>query len=191
MGAGAWLKVSGDGVSSTAGRPGCPGPWAIFRTPLDRADEAAVRGRRRCRARRWRVKSAYGRVRREESLQQRLPGVGASFFLIFAPSPEDDRYVDQRRLLEGARGGFAERDLLRGDLCERETGTFDGGPVSVEHAAWAWERYGVEPGRFAAVLVGKDGTVKLRSDKPVEPDGLYALIDEMPMRRREMRERGG
>ena len=73
----------------------------------------------------------------------------------------------------------------------RETGTFDGGPVSVEHAAWAWERYGVEPGRFAAVLVGKYGTVKHRSDKPVEPDGLYALIDEMPMRRREMRERGG
>ena len=63
--------------------------------------------------------------------------------------------------------------------------------TSVEHAAWAWERYGVEPGRFAAVLVGKDGTVKHRSDKPVEPDGLYALIDEMPMRRREMRERGG
>jgi hypothetical protein len=113
------------------------------------------------------------------------------FFLIFAPSPEYDRYVDQRRLLEGARGGFAERDLLRGDLFEREAGTFDGGPVSAEHAAWAWERYGVEPGRFAAVLVGKDGTVKHRSDDPVEPDELYSLIDEMPMRRRDMRERGG
>ena len=112
-------------------------------------------------------------------------------FLVFAPSPVDDRYVGQRRLLEGARGGFAERDLLRGDLFERETGTFDGGPVSPQHAAWAWERYGVEPGRFAAVLVGKDGTVKHRSDEPVEPVDLYAPIDEMPMRRREMRGRGG
>ena len=116
---------------------------------------------------------------------------GHRLFLIFAPSPEDDRYVDQRRLLEGARGGFAERDLLRGDLCERETGTFDGAPVSAEHAAWTWERYGVESGRFAAVLVGKDGTVKHYSGEPVEPEDLYALIDQMPMRRREVRERGG
>ena len=116
---------------------------------------------------------------------------GHRLLLVFAPSPEHDRYVDQKRLLKGARGGFAERDLLRGDLFEGETGTFDGGPVSAEHAAWAWKRYGVEPGRFAAVLVGKDGTVKHRSDEPVEPENLYALIDEMPMRRREMRERGG
>jgi uncharacterized protein DUF4174 len=84
-----------------------------------------------------------------------------------------------------------ERDPLRGDLFEREMGTFDGGPVAAEHAAWAWDRYGVEPGRFAAVLVGKDGTVKHRSGEPVDSWDLYAVIDEMPMRRREMRERGG
>jgi hypothetical protein len=113
-------------------------------------------------------------------------------FLVFAPSAEDARYVRQTRLLEGAaRDGFAERDLLRGDLFERETGTFDGGPVAPEHAAWAWDRCGVEPGRFAAVLVGKDGTVKHRSGEPIEPENLYALIDEMPIRRRGMRERRG
>src|SRR3712207_2593458 len=105
-------------------------------------------------------------------------------FLVFAPSPEDDRYVRQTRILEGARGDFEERDLLRGDLFERGTGTFDGGRWP-EHAAWAWERYGVGPGRFAAVLVGKDGTVKHRSGEPVEPEYLYVLIDEMPIRGRE------
>jgi hypothetical protein len=112
-------------------------------------------------------------------------------FLVFAQSPEDDRYVRQSHLLEGERGSFAERDLLRGDLFERDMGTFDGGPVAPEHAAWAWDRYGVEPGRFAAMLVGKDGTVKHRSDEPIGPENLYALIDEMPIRRREMRERRG
>ena len=41
-------------------------------------------------------------------------------FLVFAPLAEDARYVHQTRLLEGAaRDGFAERDLLRGDLFER------------------------------------------------------------------------
>ena len=52
------------------------------------------------------------------------------------------------------------------------------------------ERFGVEPGTFAALLVGKDGAVKHRSAEPVEPGELYALVDAMPMRRREMRERG-
>lgn len=48
---------------------------------------------------------------------------------------------------------------------------------------------GVGEGPFAAVLVGKDGTVKLRSDEPVPAEELFDLVDAMPMRRREMRER--
>ena len=112
-------------------------------------------------------------------------------FLLFAPSADDEHCVRQARLLEGARGGFAQRDLMRGDLFERETGTFDGEPVPPEDAAAARERSGVEPGRFAAVFVGKDGTGKQGSEEPVGPAELYALIDAMPMRRREMRERGG
>lgn len=110
-------------------------------------------------------------------------------FLIFTPSPEDDRYVRQTRLLEGVHNGFVERDLLRGEFFEDGAGTFDGEPVHPEDAAGEWERYGVEPGRFAAVLVGKDGTVKYRSGEPVEPEDLYTRIDAMPMRRREVRER--
>jgi hypothetical protein len=40
--------------------------------------------------------------------------------------------------------------------------------------------------RFAVLLVGKDGGVKLRSSRPVSAEDLFALIDTMPMRRREM-----
>ncbi|MFP4104777.1 MAG: DUF4174 domain-containing protein [Phycisphaerae bacterium] len=39
---------------------------------------------------------------------------------------------------------------------------------------------------FHALLIGKDGGVKLRTDEPVQPQRLYDLIDAMPMRRREM-----
>ena len=61
--------------------------------------------------------------------------------------------------------------------------------MSSEEAPAARERFGVETGCFAAVLVGKDGTVKHRSHEPVAPEKLYELIDAMPMRQREMRER--
>ncbi len=94
-------------------------------------------------------------------------------------------------MLEGAKEDFAERDRLRGDLFEEETGAFDGEPATSEGASAAWERCGVEPGRFAAVLVGKDGTIKHRSGEPVEPGTIYALVDAMPTRCREMHERRG
>ena len=112
-------------------------------------------------------------------------------FLIFASSPEDEGFVRQDRLLEGSVEGFAERELLRGDIFEDGTGNFGGAPVSSGEASAARERFGVEPGIFAALLVGKDGTVKHRSAEPVEPGEVFALVDAMPMRRREMRERGG
>ena len=109
-------------------------------------------------------------------------------FLIFAASQRDESFARQGRLLEGGGGGFAERDLLRADLLEDGTGSFDGAQVSAWEVAAARERFG--SGRFTALLVGKDGTVKHRFDEPVGPEEIFALIDAMPMRRREMREQG-
>lgn len=40
---------------------------------------------------------------------------------------------------------------------------------------------------FEVILVGLDGTVKLRQNQPVSTDKLFSLIDSMPMRQREMR----
>ena len=111
--------------------------------------------------------------------------------LIFAASLEDEGFVRQDRSLEGSVDGFAERELLPGDVLEDGTGSFGGAPVSSGEASAAREQFGVEPGTFAALLVGKDGTVKHRSAGPLGPDEIFALVDAMPMRRREMRERGG
>lgn len=40
---------------------------------------------------------------------------------------------------------------------------------------------------FRVLLIGKDGGVKLARDQAVAPAEIIALIDSMPMRRREMR----
>ena len=42
--------------------------------------------------------------------------------------------------------------------------------------------------RFEVLLVGKDGTVKLRRAKPVAASEITALIDTMPMRQEEMKQ---
>ncbi len=43
---------------------------------------------------------------------------------------------------------------------------------------------------FEVLLIGKDGTEKLRSTTPVKLDTLFSLIDTMPMRKVEMQRRG-
>ena len=49
------------------------------------------------------------------------------------------------------------------------------------------KRLGVAERGFAVVLVGKDGSVKDVWHDPVDPKRLFNLIDQMPMRRAEMR----
>ena len=46
---------------------------------------------------------------------------------------------------------------------------------------------GVEPTGFFVVLVGKDGSVKTVWRSTVDPHQIFSIIDQMPMRRREMR----
>ncbi|MEO1315328.1 MAG: DUF4174 domain-containing protein [Pseudomonadota bacterium] len=93
--------------------------------------------------------------------------------LIFA-AEDDPRLGEQLTLL---REGAAE-------LRERENvivvGRISGSPLA--------ERF--RPEGFTLILVGKDGGEKLRADRVVAVDALNALIDGMPMRRREMRTGG-
>lgn len=51
------------------------------------------------------------------------------------------------------------------------------------------ERYGIAEGQFAVILIGKDGGEKLRRLEHVPIETIFALIDTMPMRRREMQDR--
>ena len=51
----------------------------------------------------------------------------------------------------------------------------------------ARQRFGVEPGDFLVILLGKDGGEKIRSNKPVTLEMLTEIIDAMPMRQDEMK----
>ena len=69
-------------------------------------------------------------------------------------------------------------------------GTLDGVTLDAPRVAAIRERYGAGDSRLQTLLIGKDGGVKLRVDGVPELDRVFALIDGMPMRRAEMRERG-
>jgi hypothetical protein len=83
--------------------------------------------------------------------------------ILSTPTLDDPAYRNQASLLIAAWDGLIERDFA--------VRTVTGSKA------------------FSLSLVGKDGGEKLRSPRPVSPEELFALVDAMPMRQRERRER--
>ena len=51
------------------------------------------------------------------------------------------------------------------------------------------KRYNVNQGEFAVILVGKDGGIKLNRQNETRLEEIFDLIDAMPMRREEIRQK--
>lgn len=97
----------------------------------------------------------------------------------------------QRSLVAAEQEGLEDRDLtvlVVGAEVEVVAGNRATDPLPP--AAAFRQRFDLPDRGFQVVLVGKDGGVKLRRDEPLAPRDLWAVIDAMPMRMREMRRSG-
>ncbi|HEY8601684.1 MAG TPA: DUF4174 domain-containing protein [Thermomicrobiales bacterium] len=110
--------------------------------------------------------------------------------LVFASTTADPAYVEQLAVFAGHKLGNADRDLLIGRFPERGTGQLNGQELAPDAMATLRRQLTVEEGRFTVLLIGKDGGVKLRSDRPLTAAQIFATIDQMPMRQQERRSRG-
>lgn len=110
--------------------------------------------------------------------------------LVFAPSadtPAVSAFYDQlHRQTEALR----ERDLLV--LASVESGPSTGidKPLAPSDARDLRSKFGILTGQFRVVLVGKDGGVKAAYTAPVRLQKIFERIDQMPMRKQEMRNQG-
>ena len=114
--------------------------------------------------------------------------VGKNRILIaFVKSHSDANYENFRRQWKGRGEETSDRDLLLVEIAADGESRLGGeiiAPASVDKLRSAFE---VEQGTIF-VLVGKDGTEKLRKTE-INLDEVFDVIDAMPMRRREMKER--
>ena len=109
--------------------------------------------------------------------------------LIFAPSAEDPVYRSLFAELNNQIAGVRERDLLVGEIFEAGASRFAGASLAPESAEALRKQWAVRKGTPTVILIGKDGEVKLRREGPVRAAEIFALIDSMPMRQKEMGER--
>ncbi|MGB3619484.1 MAG: DUF4174 domain-containing protein [Catalinimonas sp.] len=105
--------------------------------------------------------------------------------LIFSDVNHPD-FAAQVGILDADPAGPAERDLRTFLLFAEGGRTPAGTPLKPSQVIDLRRRYRVGAG-FTVVLIGKDGTEKLRRASPLPLEELYDTIDAMPMRQREMK----
>ncbi len=106
--------------------------------------------------------------------------------LLFAPTQGDPRLVETLNRIEASRCDFASRDMVLGLVLGEGNSTLDGHVVDADESRRIANRYGMGEDDFSVVLIGKDGGEKLRVNDVPDLRSIYAVIDGMPMRSREM-----
>ncbi len=109
--------------------------------------------------------------------------------VVFAPTAGDARLVRQRAIVASFRPAFIDRQMVV-VYVTGDTVTADLGPSPRLDAEALRQRFGAKSREFKAVLIGKDGGVKLASSKPFPGPVLFRTIDAMPMRAEESRAKG-
>ena len=106
--------------------------------------------------------------------------------LVFAPTENDPRLVETMRRIEASQCDFADREMVLGRIVTDGTSTLDGDIVDTNQAQRLRSAFGIGADSFSVVLIGKDGGEKLRVNDIPDLQVIYAVIDGMPMRGREM-----
>ena len=108
---------------------------------------------------------------------------------LFAPSEEDPSYRLLRKEIDRQAKGVEDRDLLVFHILEKGVSRLGTEPLSSAQVLSLKKHLSAFPGKFMIILIGKDGGGKLRQDRLVDLKEIFGIIDAMPMRQQEMRER--
>ncbi|MDR9419652.1 DUF4174 domain-containing protein [Gracilimonas sp.] len=110
--------------------------------------------------------------------------------LIFSPNTYNQDYRDQVDYLDDAQEGIKERDLKAYYVLKESSASVRGQVLENEDSDYIRSEYGISPSDFTVILIGKDGTEKLRIEEALSTKRLFKEIDAMPMRKLEMKDDG-
>lgn len=107
--------------------------------------------------------------------------------LVFHSESHVGTALEQVALFKKRQKEFNDRDLVLGVIDGGRKGAIDGTLIDAKDAAGLQQTFNPTNGDFLVVLIGKDGSVKLKEQTVVPASTIFNLIDSMPMRRSEMR----
>jgi hypothetical protein len=109
--------------------------------------------------------------------------------LVFTPSRSTEASRHLARAVAESDYELRDRDTLVGWFSIADGNVLGDIDVATDVVAQWRSQLAIEPDTFAVVLVGKDGGVKAHYREPPRLADVFALIDGMPMRRAELRQR--
>ena len=109
--------------------------------------------------------------------------------LIFAPTESVPAYEAVDKNLADSAAEVTDRDLIVIRVFKDGPSRIGEALMSSTDARELYRRFRVKSDRFTAILIGKDGGTKMVREYQVNLKEVFALIDSMPMRQQEVRQK--
>lgn len=106
--------------------------------------------------------------------------------LVFSPSQSDPSYLAFRQQWSDQISEIKDRDLVLIEIVADSENRVNGNAISESSKSQLYTRFRIDPQCFEVILIGKDGSEKLRGDR-ISVGQLFQRIDSMPMRQEEMK----
>ncbi len=108
---------------------------------------------------------------------------------LFAPDRDHPVFDKLQKSLTDQESEAAERDLKIFKILESGSSSMNTEYLDPQTSQSLRKKFNIPRGAFAVILVGKDGGIKLKRQEYTQLKDIFALIDAMPMRREEMRQK--
>ena len=109
--------------------------------------------------------------------------------LIFAPDRSHTMFKALHQSILAQEAEISDRDLVIFEIIESGPSRLNKAILASETAHLFREKFSADTGKFRIILIGKDGGVKLNRGDRTDLQDIFALIDSMPMRQEEIRQK--
>jgi len=108
---------------------------------------------------------------------------------LFAEDANDPFFKNLQNQIMAQKAEVDDRDLIVFEVPAKGPARMSTTPLDRQQADSIRNHFDITSNTFSLILVGKDGGIKLKSDDRVDLSAVFGLIDSMPMRQNEMRQK--
>ena len=108
---------------------------------------------------------------------------------LFAEDANDPLFKNLQSQIMAQKTEIDDRDLIVFEVPAQGPARMNTSPLDPKEADSIRNHFAVPSDAFSLILVGKDGGIKLKRSDQVDLREVFGLIDSMPMRQSEMRQK--
>jgi hypothetical protein len=108
---------------------------------------------------------------------------------LFAEDANDPFFKNLQSQIAAQKAEIDDRDLIVFEVPAQGPARMNTNPLDRKEADSIRNHFDTASNTFSLILVGKDGGIKLKREDCVDLSTVFGLIDSMPMRQNEMRQK--